>query len=73
MDKIYRKKIYIPNQPVDRVKKYGSIIFHYKYNNDVFDIDIFEIGNEGKIRIAQSLHGLRLFIICLDGLGKNKN
>lgn len=54
----FRKKIHNPYQAVGAGQKDTiRIIFHYKDKNDVLDIDIFEIGNEGKIRITQFLHG----------------
>lgn len=55
---LFRKKIHNAYQEVGAAQKETiRIMFHYKEKNDALDVDIFEIGNEGKIRIAKSLHG----------------
>ena len=68
----FRKKIHNPHEAVGASQKDTvRIIFHYRDKNDAFDIDIFEIGNEGKIRIVQSVHGESI-PYTMGWIGKNQ-
>jgi hypothetical protein len=50
----FRKKVYLPNQPIPRAQPHTiSIIFHYRDKKNTMVIDLFDAGDEGQIRIDQ--------------------
>jgi hypothetical protein len=67
----FRKKLYLPNQPISRAQPHTiSLIFHYRDKNDTVVIDVFEAGDEGKIRIDQMGDGYVPH--CMGSVGKKQ-
>jgi hypothetical protein len=67
----FRKRLYLPNQPISRAQPHTiSIIFHYRDKKNTMVIDVFEAGDEGKIRIDQM--GAGYVPHCMGSVGKRQ-